>query len=66
MVEGTKFVLLIGNVLDGHVAVGPFATKHDAINWGERYHAETEWCATALIPPIDVIPVRTHVQSFAH
>jgi hypothetical protein len=62
-----QFVLLIGNVIDGHVPVGPFTSKQDAIDWGERHHAETEWVATLLVPPDGIIPVRTHhAQSASH
>jgi hypothetical protein len=62
-----QFVLLIGNVIDGHVPVGPFSSKQDAIDWGERNHAETEWVATLLIPPGGTVRIGTHVrQSASH
>ena len=51
MTTKQEFVLLVGNVLDGVVAVGPFASSASANAWGERHHSETEFYVTALIHP---------------
>jgi hypothetical protein len=66
MSDTPKFVLLIGNPIDGLVAVGPFVNKQGAIDWGEHHHSETEWWATALIAPADIKAAEQHVTTLTH
>lgn len=46
-----KYIIISGNVVDGHSLCGPFDTPADAAVYASRYQPDGTWTIVKLNPP---------------
>ena len=47
-----RYLVLIGNVIDGVEFFGPFDTHEDALEYASRHHGGAEWHIGTLNEPV--------------
>ena len=47
-------IVIVGNVVDGTEAFGPFKTYEEASEWAERHATEDDWHVTEVQSPSGV------------
>lgn len=47
-----RFIVVVGNVADGHTFFGPFVTHDEALEWAEERDDNEPWVITELWGPL--------------
>lgn len=46
-----KFVLVVGDPVNGIDIIGPFDSSEEAVNHGDIYYCDNHWVMTEIIEP---------------